>query len=284
LLLLLCVCVITRQNGFCFRTVLVFALLTTYAPHVPHVLCTQCISMSLVTPPGDTQAAAWRGPMVTGALSQLLLQTVWKPLDVLVVDMPPGTGDVALTVAQRCNVDGASEFGFFFFFFFFRLVLFSCLCVCDLMCSVVQSHPFTPALSLSHTHSYVLVCPLVIVTTPQQVAVADARKAADLFERVSVPVLGVVENMSSSDEDACPTCGRSNGVFGSGGGEMLADEYGVPVLERIPLEAGVRVAGDGACEWILPIVACLSCVCVGVCMRSRRVGELVHCICRSLIL
>ena len=136
-----------------------------------------------------TQAVAWRGPMVTQALTQLLNDTDWGELDYLVIDMPPGTGDIQLTLAQRVPVAGA-----------------------------------------------------VIVTTPQDIALADARKGIAMFEKVSVPVLGVVENMSMH---VCTHCGHVEHIFGSGGGERLARESGVRVLGQLPLDALIRAEADG---------------------------------------
>jgi ATP-binding protein involved in chromosome partitioning len=135
------------------------------------------------------QPMVWRGPMVTQALSQLLSETEWGPLDYLVVDMPPGTGDIQLTLAQRVPVAGA-----------------------------------------------------VIVTTPQDIALADARKGLRMFEKVSVPVLGIVENMSVY---VCSNCGHSEHVFGAGGGERMARDYGVRLLGELPLDAHIREEADG---------------------------------------
>jgi ATP-binding protein involved in chromosome partitioning len=131
----------------------------------------------------------WRGPMVTQALSQLLSETQWGELDYLVVDMPPGTGDIQLTLAQRVPVAGA-----------------------------------------------------VIVTTPQDIALADARKGLKMFEKVAVPVLGIVENMSVH---ICANCGHSEHIFGSGGGERMARESGVRVLGQLPLDSHIREEADG---------------------------------------
>jgi ATP-binding protein involved in chromosome partitioning len=135
------------------------------------------------------QPMVWRGPMVTQALTQLLGETQWGALDYLVVDMPPGTGDIQLTLAQRVPVAGA-----------------------------------------------------VIVTTPQDIALADARKGLKMFEKVSVPVLGIVENMSVH---ICSHCGHSDHIFGAGGGERMAREYGVRLLGELPLDAHIREEADG---------------------------------------
>jgi ATP-binding protein involved in chromosome partitioning len=135
------------------------------------------------------QPAVWRGPMVTQALTQLLNETLWGELDYLVVDLPPGTGDLQLTLAQRVPVAGA-----------------------------------------------------VIVTTPQEIAVADARKGLKMFDKVSVPVLGIVENMATH---VCTACGHEDAVFGSGGGERLAREAGVALLARLPLDARIGSEADG---------------------------------------
>lgn len=135
------------------------------------------------------QPMVWRGPMVTQALTQLLAETEWGPLDYLVVDMPPGTGDIQLTLAQRVPVAGA-----------------------------------------------------VIVTTPQDIALADARKGLKMFEKVAVPVLGIVENMSVH---VCSNCGHTEHIFGAGGGERLAQQYGVRLLGELPLDAQIRAEADG---------------------------------------
>jgi ATP-binding protein involved in chromosome partitioning len=134
------------------------------------------------------QPMVWRGPMVTQALNQLLQQTEWSSLDYLIVDMPPGTGDIQLTLSQRVPVSGA-----------------------------------------------------VIVTTPQDIALLDARKGLQMFRKVSVPVLGIVENMSTH---ICTNCGFEEPVFGSGGGERMAGEYGVELLGQIPLDLRIREQTD----------------------------------------
>jgi ATP-binding protein involved in chromosome partitioning len=135
------------------------------------------------------QPMVWRGPMVTQALTQLLGETQWGALDYLVVDMPPGTGDIQLTLAQRVPVAGA-----------------------------------------------------VIVTTPQDIALADARKGLKMFEKVAVPVLGVVENMSVH---VCPQCGHTDHIFGAGGGTRMAAQYGVKLLGELPLDGRIREEADG---------------------------------------
>jgi ATP-binding protein involved in chromosome partitioning len=135
------------------------------------------------------QPMAWRGPMVTQALTQLLGDTTWGDLDYLVVDMPPGTGDIQLTLAQRVPVSGA-----------------------------------------------------VIVTTPQDIALLDARKGLKMFEKVEVRVLGVVENMSMH---VCAQCGHVEHVFGSGGGARMAAQYGVQLLGELPLDIRIREDADG---------------------------------------
>jgi ATP-binding protein involved in chromosome partitioning len=134
------------------------------------------------------QPMAWRGPMVTQALTQLLGDTKWGDLDYLVVDMPPGTGDIQLTLAQRVPVSGA-----------------------------------------------------VIVTTPQDIALLDARRGLKMFEKVEVRVLGVVENMSMH---VCSQCGHVEHVFGSGGGARMASQYGVQLLGELPLDIRIREDAD----------------------------------------
>jgi ATP-binding protein involved in chromosome partitioning len=134
------------------------------------------------------QPMIWRGPMVTQALQQLLMQTAWKDVDYLVVDMPPGTGDIALTLAQQVPVTGA-----------------------------------------------------VIVTTPQDIALIDARKGFKMFEKVGVPILGLVENMAVH---VCSQCGHAEHIFGSGGAQKMASEYGVEVIGSLPLDIRIREQAD----------------------------------------
>ncbi|MCI2397982.1 Mrp/NBP35 family ATP-binding protein [Aliiroseovarius subalbicans] len=134
------------------------------------------------------QAVVWRGPMLMGALQQFMFKVDWGELDVLIIDLPPGTGDVQLTLSQKTTVTGA-----------------------------------------------------LIVSTPQDVALLDARKAIDMFQKVRVPVLGLIENMSMY---VCPKCGNEDHIFGHGGVRAEADKLGLPFLGEIPLALDVRVAGD----------------------------------------
>lgn len=134
------------------------------------------------------KAVVWRGPMLMGALQQMLGQVEWGELDVLIVDMPPGTGDVQLTLCQKAEVTGA-----------------------------------------------------IIVSTPQDVALLDARKAIDMFNTLKTPILGLIENMSTY---VCPNCGHEEHLFGHGGVRAEAGALGVPFLGEIPLSLDVRVAGD----------------------------------------
>ena len=130
----------------------------------------------------------WRGPMVTQALEQLLRETHWRDLDYLVVDLPPGTGDIQLTLAQRVPVTGA-----------------------------------------------------IIVTTPQDIALIDARKGLKMFEKVGIPILGIVENMSLH---ICSNCGHEEHIFGAGGAERMAQDYGIEVLGALPLDIEIREQAD----------------------------------------
>ena len=131
----------------------------------------------------------WRGPMATGALEQLLRDTRWRDLDYLVIDLPPGTGDIQLTLSQKIPVTGA-----------------------------------------------------VIVTTPQDIALLDARKGLKMFEKVGIPILGIVENMSTH---ICSKCGHEEHIFGEGGGELMAKDYGVDLLGSLPLDINIRMQADG---------------------------------------
>lgn len=134
------------------------------------------------------QPMVWRGPMVTSALNQMLQQTRWSDLDYLIVDMPPGTGDIQLTLSQQVPVSGA-----------------------------------------------------VIVTTPQDIALLDARKGLQMFRKVSVPVLGIIENMSTY---VCSACGHEEALFGSGGGAQMAADYDVELLGQLPLDRHIREQTD----------------------------------------
>ena len=145
------------------------------------------MSIGLMT--NEDQAVVWRGPMLMGALQQMLMQVQWGALDVLLVDLPPGTGDVQMTLAQKTVVDGA-----------------------------------------------------VIVSTPQDVALLDARKGIDMFNQLKVPVLGMIENMSTH---ICSSCGHEEHVFGHGGVKAECEKLGVPLLAEVPLHIDIRMASDG---------------------------------------
>jgi ATP-binding protein involved in chromosome partitioning len=147
----------------------------------------QVMSMAFLT--DDDTPVVWRGPMVSGALIQLITQSAWDDLDYLVIDMPPGTGDIHLTLAQKVPVTGA-----------------------------------------------------VIVTTPQDLALLDARKGVEMFRKVNIPVLGVVENMAVH---ICSNCGHAEHLFGEGGGAKLAAQYGVDLLASMPLSMAIRLQSDG---------------------------------------
>ena len=130
----------------------------------------------------------WRGPMATSALTQLFTDTLWGDLDYLFIDLPPGTGDIQLTLAQKIPVAGA-----------------------------------------------------LIVTTPQDIATLDAKKALKMFQKVEVPVLGIIENMALH---VCSNCGHEEHLFGEGGGQRMAAQYGVPLLGSLPLDIAIREQGD----------------------------------------
>ena len=136
----------------------------------------------------------WRGPMVTQALEQLLKDTRWNNLDYLVIDLPPGTGDTQLTLAQKVPVSGA-----------------------------------------------------LIVTTPQDIALLDARKALKMFEKVEIPVLGIVENMSTH---ICSNCGHEEHIFGEGGGRSMSEQYSVDYLGDVPLVVSIREDVDAGCPTV----------------------------------
>lgn len=147
----------------------------------------QCMSIGFLI--DEEEPMIWRGPMVTQALEQMLNDTNWKDLDYLVIDLPPGTGDIQLTLSQKVPVSGA-----------------------------------------------------VIVTTPQDIALLDARKALKMFEKVNVPVMGVIENMSTH---ICSSCGHEEHIFGAGGGDKMAKQYGVDLLGDLPLDIKIREDADG---------------------------------------
>jgi ATP-binding protein involved in chromosome partitioning len=145
------------------------------------------MSIGLMT--REEEAVIWRGPMLMGALQQMLSQVQWGALDVLIVDLPPGTGDVQMTLAQKAEVTGA-----------------------------------------------------IIVSTPQDIALLDARKGIDMFGKLGVPILGMIENMSTH---VCSNCGHEEHLFGHGGVTAEAEKLGVPVLAEVPLAIEIRRAGDG---------------------------------------
>lgn len=150
------------------------------------------MSMGLMMNEG--QAIVWRGPMLMGALQQMIKQVQWGALDLLIVDLPPGTGDVQLTLAQKTELDGA-----------------------------------------------------IVVSTPQDVALLDARKGIDMFKQLKTPLLGMIENMSTH---ICTNCGHEEHVFGHGGVAKEAEKLGIPLLAEIPLDLDIRLASDGG----VPIV------------------------------
>lgn len=145
------------------------------------------MSIGLMT--NEDQAVVWRGPMLMGALQQMMMQVQWGALDVLLVDLPPGTGDVQMTLSQKAHVDGA-----------------------------------------------------IVVSTPQDVALLDARKGIDMFNQLKVPILGMIENMSTH---VCSNCGHEEHVFGHGGVAAEAAKIGVPLLAEVPLDLQIRLASDG---------------------------------------
>ena len=146
----------------------------------------QLVSMAFLT--GDDAPVIWRGPMLHGVIQQFFREVRWTNIDYLIVDMPPGTGDVALSLSQTVPVSGA-----------------------------------------------------VVVTTPQTVSVADTRRAVRMYQKLNIPALGLVENMSHF---VCPTCQHESDIFGKGGGEALAQELSVPFLGRIPIYEPIRMGGD----------------------------------------
>ena len=153
-------------------------------PLVAHGVTMMSIGLMLK----EDEAVIWRGPMIMGALQQLITQVAWGKLDVLIVDLPPGTGDIQLTLCQRTHLTGA-----------------------------------------------------IVVSTPQDVALLDARKALDMFRTLKTPVLGLIENMSTY---ICPNCGHEAHIFGHGGVKDEAEKLGLPFLGELPLSIDVRLAGD----------------------------------------
>ena len=143
----------------------------------------------------DSTPMVWRGPMAGGALAQMLEQTLWGELDYRVIDMPPGTGDIQLTLSQKAKVAGA-----------------------------------------------------VIVTTPQDIALLDARKGIEMFSKVDVPVLGIIENMSVH---ICSQCGHHEHIFGEHGGDRIAQDYGVPLLASLPLALSIREQTDAGTPTVM---------------------------------
>ncbi|GJM07994.1 MAG: iron-sulfur cluster carrier protein [Lysobacteraceae bacterium] len=156
----------------------------TLLPNMAHGIPTMSVGYMVE----EDTPMIWRGPMVTQALTQLLQQTAWGTLDYLIVDLPPGTGDIQLTMAQKIPVAGS-----------------------------------------------------VIVTTPQDISLLDARKALKMFEKVEIPVLGLVENMSTH---ICSNCGHEQPIFGHGGGQRMAAEYNVNLLGSVPLDIAIREQAD----------------------------------------
>ena len=146
----------------------------------------KCNSVGLLV--DENQAMVWRGPMVVGAFNQILNDTLWGDLDYLIVDMPPGTGDIQLSLSQSVPVSGA-----------------------------------------------------VIVTTPQDVALLDAKRGIEMFRKVEIPILGIVENMSIH---VCSECGHSEHIFGDGGANRIAQNYDVPLLGHLPLDVKIREQCD----------------------------------------
>jgi len=142
----------------------------------------QMMSMGVLTT--DDTPVVWRGPMASGALIQILTQTLWHELDVLIVDMPPGTGDIQLTLAQKAPVSGS-----------------------------------------------------VVVTTPQDIALKDAVKGVEMFRKVAIPVLGLVENMAVH---ICSSCGNAEHIFGQGGAKLMADKFAIDLLGSLPLDIRIR--------------------------------------------
>ncbi len=156
--------------------------------HLLPVMAHGLKTMSMGYLVNDRTPMVWRGPMAGGALAQMLEQTLWQELDYLVIDMPPGTGDIQLTLSQKASVSGA-----------------------------------------------------VIVTTPQDIALVDAQKGIEMFRKVDVPILGIIENMAVH---ICSQCGHREHIFGEHGGERIAADYGVPLLASLPLTLSIREQTD----------------------------------------
>nr|WP_217362059.1 MULTISPECIES: iron-sulfur cluster carrier protein ApbC [unclassified Marinobacterium] len=155
-----------------------------FIPVVAHDIQTMSISYLI----DEDTPMVWRGPMVSSALQQLLMQTQWDDLDLLLIDMPPGTGDIQLTLSQKVPVDGA-----------------------------------------------------IVVTTPQDIALLDAKKGIEMFRKVDIPVLGIIENMSVH---VCSNCGHVDPIFGEGGGDKMAEQYQTKLLGQLPLAMPIRVQAD----------------------------------------
>jgi ATP-binding protein involved in chromosome partitioning len=153
----------------------------------------QVVSMGFLT--SDEAPVIWRGPMLHGVIKQFLHDVRWMDLDYLIVDMPPGTGDVALSLSQTAYVAGA-----------------------------------------------------IVVTTPQQVSLADTRRAVAMYQKLGIPVLGLIENMSHF---VCPSCRHESDIFGRGGGERAAEEMKIPFLGRIPISEPIRIGGDSGVPIVL---------------------------------
>lgn len=152
-------------------------------------------SMSMGYLVTESTPMVWRGPMAAGALQQILTQTDWGDLDVLLIDLPPGTGDIQLTLAQKANLTGA-----------------------------------------------------VVVTTPQDIALLDAVKAVEMFRKVRVPVLGIIENMAVH---ICSQCGHAEHVFGEGGGQRMAEAYDTQMIGALPLDMAIRKSVDQGCPSVV---------------------------------
>ena len=155
-----------------------------FIPVVSHGIQTMSISYLI----DEDTPMVWRGPMVSSALQQLLMQTQWDNLDILLIDMPPGTGDIQLTLSQKVPVNGA-----------------------------------------------------IVVTTPQDIALLDAKKGIEMFRKVEIPVLGIIENMSVH---VCSNCGHVDPIFGEGGGDKMAEQYQTKLLGQLPLAMPIRVQAD----------------------------------------